>query len=79
MVRIIATMIDPSLSRVLATVRTDDHARSKGVRALARLLGITPAAISQWERVPLERVHDVARVTGIPVNEIRPDFFGPAT
>jgi len=42
---------------------------------LAADLGITPQAISQWEKVPLNRVLDVERVTGIPRSELRPDFF----
>ena len=49
-----------------------------GVAALARALGgITSQAISQWERVPAERVLDVERITGISRHELRPDIFGP--
>jgi DNA-binding transcriptional regulator YdaS (Cro superfamily) len=44
--------------------------------ALANKLGITPQAVSQWKRIPLVRVHEVERVTGIPCRELRPDFFG---
>lgn len=39
---------------------------------------ITPQAISQWSRVPAERVLDIERVTGISRYEQRPDIFGPA-
>ena len=43
---------------------------------LARLLGdITSQAISQWRRVPAERVLDVERVTGVPRHELRPDLY----
>jgi DNA-binding transcriptional regulator YdaS (Cro superfamily) len=31
-----------------------------GVAALAREIGIKPQAISQWRRIPAERVADVA-------------------
>ena len=43
---------------------------------LAEKLEIKPQAVSQWSRVPLRRVFDVERVTGIPHAELRPDFFG---
>ncbi len=43
---------------------------------LAAELGIKPQAVSQWKRVPLARVFEVERVTGIPAEELRPDFFG---
>jgi transcriptional regulator with XRE-family HTH domain len=42
---------------------------------LARELGITRGAVAQWERVPAERLGDVARVTGIPMDRLRPDLF----
>jgi DNA-binding transcriptional regulator YdaS (Cro superfamily) len=41
------------------------------------MLDITPGAISQWHRVPAERVIEVERLTGIPRSELRPDIFGP--
>lgn len=48
-----------------------------GSTSLARLLGnISPQAISQWQRVPIERVVDVERVTGISRHLLRPDIFG---
>ena len=43
--------------------------------ALAAALGITPGAVSQWDRVPIERVADVSRITGIPREDLRPDIF----
>lgn len=43
---------------------------------LAAELRIKPQAISQWSQVPLGRVFDVERITGIPREELRPDFFG---
>jgi len=47
-----------------------------GAAKLARELGITTQAISQWRRVPVDRVSEVERVTGIPREELRPDVFG---
>lgn len=45
---------------------------------LARLLGISPAAISQWARVPYKRALQIeARTEGqVTREELRPDLFG---
>lgn len=48
--------------------------RGRKVR-LARSLGLTPGAVSQWEQVPADKAADVSRLTGIPVEELRPDVF----
>lgn len=45
------------------------------VSALARLLGITPGAISQWEHVPADKVMKVADFIGVPAERLRPDMF----
>jgi DNA-binding transcriptional regulator YdaS (Cro superfamily) len=43
---------------------------------LARGLGVTHAAVRQWEgRVPAERVIEVERLTGIPREALRPDLY----
>jgi DNA-binding transcriptional regulator YdaS (Cro superfamily) len=49
---------------------------------LARLLGISPSAISQWVRVPYRRALQIeARTAGrVTRADLRPDLFGaPAT
>jgi DNA-binding transcriptional regulator YdaS (Cro superfamily) len=45
---------------------------------LARLLGITPSAISQWVQVPYRRALQIeARTAGrVTRAELRPDLFG---
>ena len=43
---------------------------------LARALGIKPQALSQWRTVPVKRCRDVARLTGVPLLDLRPDLFG---
>ena len=48
-----------------------------GPSALGRKLGISAAAVSQWEQVPPLRVIDVERVTGVPRHELRPDIYPP--
>jgi len=50
-----------------------EHGRSI---ALARAINVTPGAISQWDRVPAERVIEVERLTGISRHDLRPDIFG---
>lgn len=42
---------------------------------VAHGLGITRAAVVKWPKVPAERVVDVARITGIPREQLRPDLF----
>ena len=43
---------------------------------IAREIGnITPQAVSQWRRVPAERVVEVERISGVPRHELRPDIF----
>lgn len=61
----------------LAPLPTDEIvAAAGGPSALARKLGIKPQGISQWRRVPPERVLEVERVTGISRYQIRPDIYG---
>lgn len=45
---------------------------------LANALGVDKSLVTRWaqKRVPVERVADVERVTGIPRHELRPDVFG---
>jgi len=46
-----------------------------GVSKLSDALGITGPAISQWDRVPANRVIAVERITGVPRHELRPDLY----
>jgi len=62
-------MREPGLEQVIQT--------AGGVRSLSRLLGISQPAISNWKRVPADRILQVEAVTGVPRAVIRPDLFGP--
>ncbi len=47
---------------------------------LAKRIGVTQGAISQWLKrgVPPRRVRAVEKVTGIPRERLRPDIYGRA-
>jgi len=48
-----------------------------GHAALARSLGISSAAISQWQACPPLRVLKVEAASGVPRHELRPDLYPP--
>lgn len=52
-------------------------ARRGAVSELARAVGVTHGAVSQWatSRVPADRVVAVERATGIPREALRPDLY----
>jgi hypothetical protein len=58
---------------IIAMIRGE---RGLSVR-IAEACGIERAAVYQWDKVPLERVHVVAEVLGIAPENVRPDFFKP--
>ena len=47
-----------------------------GIGALARRLGISQPSVSNWQRVPAERVVAVESLTGVPRASLRPDLYG---
>ena len=49
--------------------------RAGGSAALAQYLGVTRAAVWQWQRVPVSRVPAVSTITGFGYHELRPDIF----
>lgn len=50
-----------------------DAAGSK--RALAKLLGVTSQAVSQWKNIPPVHLDRVSSLTGRSLHELRPDLF----
>jgi TorA maturation chaperone TorD len=46
-----------------------------GIGALARGLGISQPSVSNWQRVPAERVIAVEALTGVPRARLRPDLY----
>ncbi len=59
-------MRDPHLEALLAM--------RGAVTRIATALGISTAAVSQWKRVPDDRVAEVARALGVPPEQVRPDL-----
>ncbi|MFC6487329.1 YdaS family helix-turn-helix protein [Nitratireductor sp. GCM10026969] len=49
---------------------------------LARHLNVHKTTIMRWENgevlIPVDRLADVERITGIPRHDLRPDIFGAA-
>ena len=46
-----------------------------GLAGLAKPLGISIQAISQWDEVPPLRVLAVEQISGVPRHELRPDLY----
>ncbi len=46
-----------------------------GVNELARKIGISQPSVSNWSRIPAERVASVEQVTGVDRALLRPDLF----
>jgi TorA maturation chaperone TorD len=60
-------MRDPGLDKAIRA--------AGGVGALARKIGISQPSVSNWERVPAERVLAVEAATGIGRAVLRPDLY----
>src|SRR5664279_4919039 len=60
-------MRDPGLNEAIRA--------AGGVSELARQLGISQPSVSNWNRVPAERVMSVETVTGVHRMVLRPDLF----
>lgn len=63
-------MRDPGLDQAIRA--------AGGVSALARKIGISQPSLSNWTRVPAERVLTVEGLTGIDRAVLRPDLYGAA-
>ena len=46
-----------------------------GYSELAEALGIRPQSVWQWTRVPLNRVVEVEKVTGVSRRKLRPELY----
>lgn len=52
----------------------------RSLKSVAEEFKVNRSTILRWETgdVPVERVHEIERVTGISRHDLRPDIFGPA-
>jgi DNA-binding transcriptional regulator YdaS (Cro superfamily) len=48
-----------------------------GLVGIAKPLGISIQAVSQWDEVPPLRVLEVERLSGVSRHELRPDLYPP--
>jgi TorA maturation chaperone TorD len=63
-------MRDPGLEQAIRAVG--------GVGALARMIGISQPSVSNWSRVPADRVLTVENISGVDRAVLRPDLYGGA-
>src|SRR4051794_30737224 len=47
-----------------------------GIAKLARKIGIAQPSVSNWDRVPAQRVIAVEAATGVARQQLRPDLYG---
>ena len=50
-----------------------------GIVNFSLALGLSRGAVSQWEQIPIDRVAQVEKLTGVPREILRPDFFNRET
>jgi len=62
-------MIDPCEALNIAIERAG------GTNALGRILGISHAAVTQWDITPVRRVLEIERLTGVSRHDLRPDIY----
>jgi DNA-binding transcriptional regulator YdaS (Cro superfamily) len=49
--------------------------RAGSVKALAKVAGVRPQAVSQWRDIPPGRVARISDALGMPRHELRPDLY----
>ena len=64
-------MRDPGLQQAISA--------AGGVSELARKIGIAQPSVSNWTRIPAERVASIEEITGVERALLRPDLFGGAS
>lgn len=63
----------PDMDKVVQKIRAQRGLATE----IARRCKVSRAAVYQWKTIPVQHMHDVAAVTGMRVEELRPDIFRP--
>lgn len=59
----------------LRALRDEAVTAAGGPTRLAEILGISDAAVCQWEHIPHKRVLAVEKASGVPRTRLRPDLY----
>ena len=46
-----------------------------GNNSLARKLGISSAAVSKWEKIPIRKILAIEKLTGISRHDLNPEIY----
>lgn len=49
--------------------------RCGGLGPVALAAGVSKQAVHKWQRVPIHHVHEIAALSGIKAEDLRPDVF----
>jgi DNA-binding transcriptional regulator YdaS (Cro superfamily) len=71
------TMTDIAIVAKLESPKDRAVRAAGGVTRLSEALDVSRSAVSQWRRVPAERVLKVEEITKVPRHELRPDIYPP--
>jgi DNA-binding transcriptional regulator YdaS (Cro superfamily) len=65
----------------VAKIKIEDAGLREAIQAagtkyrLAKMLGISPASVQTWKRVPVERIVEIERLTGVARHLLRPELY----
>jgi len=71
--------MQPMSKKHRATIVSEAVRIAGGLGRLGDQVGVSAQAVYRWRRegqIPVDRVLDVERATGIPREKLRPDVFG---
>jgi DNA-binding transcriptional regulator YdaS (Cro superfamily) len=63
------------MKRTRTPILTEVLIHYGSITALARELGLTKAAVSIWNQVPMRHLSKISKDTGIPRQKLRPELY----